>query len=269
MAVQADKLISMKKEAARELTEGKRTVYIYHDVIDDNLDGDNAEKATISVVKDCLVELIDLVRYCVNNLNAAKIWITADHGFLFQQSPPTITDKSKLSFTPSHTIKTKKRYVIGRDLGHSPQAHHGYTEGTAGAAGGMEFWIPRGTNRFHFVGGARFVHGGAMPQEVVIPLITVTQLRGSKKEQSRIEKVSVQVLGMNHKITTPKYRFELIQTEAVGERRLKTGRLPNPATGRKGTTTTASTSVTLVALMKRASRRITVPKNNVRQWQNW
>ena len=58
-----------------------------------------------------------------------------------------------------------------------------------------------------------------MPQEVVVPLVTVTQLRGKKKAGSRSEKVSVQVLGTNHKITTPKHRFELIQTEAVSERR--------------------------------------------------
>ena len=30
---------------------------------------------------------------------------------------------------------------------------------TAGVDGGMEFWIPKGANLFHFVGGARFVHG--------------------------------------------------------------------------------------------------------------
>ena len=83
----------------------------------------------------------------------------------------------------------------------------------------MEFWVPRGANLFHFTGGARFVHGGAMPQEVVVPLVTVSQLRGKEKESSRVEKVSVQVLGAKHKITTPKYRFELIQTEAVGDRR--------------------------------------------------
>ncbi|MCK4305152.1 MAG: hypothetical protein KAY24_13025 [Candidatus Eisenbacteria sp.] len=44
-------------------------------------------------------------------------------------------------------------------------------------------------------------------------------LRGWQKEGSRSQKVSVQVLGTNHKIMTPKYRFEVIQTEAVGERR--------------------------------------------------
>ena len=83
----------------------------------------------------------------------------------------------------------------------------------------MEFWVPRAANRFHFGGGARFVHGGAMPQEVVVPLVTVTHLRGKEREASRSEKVSVQVLGSSHKITTPKYRFEIIQTEAVSDRR--------------------------------------------------
>ena len=109
--------------------------------------------------------------------------------------------------------------MIGRELGATPEAHHGSIDVTAGAEDGMAFWVPRAANRFHFTGGARFVHGGAMPQEVVVPLVTVTHLRGKKKKGSRIEKVSVQVLGTNHKITTPKYRFELIQTEKVGERR--------------------------------------------------
>jgi len=155
----------------------------------------------------------------VNKLNAAKVWVTADHGFLFQQEAPTATDKSKLSHKPPQALIAKKRYVIGRTLGNSPEAHHGSTAITAGTEDQVEFWIPRGANRFHFTGGARFIHGGAMPQEVIVPVITVTQLRGTKIPGSRIEKVSVQVLGANHKITTPVYRFELIQTEAVSERR--------------------------------------------------
>jgi hypothetical protein len=52
-----------------------------------------------------------------------------------------------------------------------------------------------------------------------VPLVTVTHLRGKEKDDSRSEKVSIQVLGTNHKITTPRYRFEIIQTEAVSERR--------------------------------------------------
>ncbi len=219
MACQAKDLSVMKGEEAREFTQGKRVVYIYHNVIDARGDSAPTEGETFEAVSDCIGELVELVHFCVNKLSAAKVWVTADHGFLFQREAPDETDKSKLSLKPEHAVKEKKRYVIGRELGKVPEAHHGSIDVTAGAKGGMEFWVPRAANLFHFTGGARFVHGGAMPQEVVVPLVTVTQLRGKEKEESRSEKVSVQVLGTNHKITTPRYRFEIIQTEPVGERR--------------------------------------------------
>ena len=219
MACQAKDLRVMKREAARALVEGKRVVYIYHNVIDARGDSASTEGETFEAVAACIGELMDLVQLCMNTLNAARIWVTADHGFLFQHDAPAATDKSQLSHKPADAVKVKKRYVIGRDLGASPEAHHGTINVTAGAEGDMEFWVPRGANRFHFAGGARFVHGGAMPQEVVVPLVTVTQLRGKRKEGTRSEKVSVQVLNTKHKITTPKHRFELIQTEAVSERR--------------------------------------------------
>ena len=219
MACQAKDLLVMKQDDAREFTQGKRVVYIYHNVIDARGDSASTEGETFEAVSDCIGELVELVQFCVNKLNAAKVWVTADHGFLFQQEAPDATDKSKLSHKPERAVKVKKRYVIGRELGPTPEAHHGSIDVTAGAEGGMEFWVPRAAKRFHFTGGARFVHEGAMPQEVVVPLVTVTHLRGRQKEGSRSEKVSVQVLGTHHKITTPKYRFEIIQTEAVGERR--------------------------------------------------
>ena len=219
MACQAKDLRVMKKAEARAFIQDKRVVYIYHNVIDAMGDSASTENTTFEAVTKCIEELTDLVEFCLNTLNAGQVWVTADHGFLYQQEAPGETDKSKLSQKPAHAVKVKKRYVIGQDLGSSPEAHHGTIEATAGAEGDMEFWVPRAANRFHFTGGARFVHGGAMPQEVVVPLVSVTHIRGKKKEASRSAKVGVQVLGANHKITTPQYRFEIIQTEAVGERR--------------------------------------------------
>ena len=219
MACQAKDLRGMKLEEAREFTHGTRVLYVYHNVIDAIGDSRPTESETFDAVSGCIEELVELVQFCVNKLGAGKVWVTADHGFLFQQEAPGETDKSKLSHKPDHAVTVKKRYVIGRDLGSSPEAHHGSIEVTAGAEGEMEFWVPRGANRFHFTGGARFVHGGAMPQEVMVPLVTVTHVRGTRREASRSEKVAVQVLGAHHKITTPMYRFEFIQTEAVGNRR--------------------------------------------------
>lgn len=219
MACKASELIGMKLEEARDFTKGKRVVYIYHNVIDARGDSASTEGETFASVNDCIRELGDLVQFCVNKLNAATVWVTADHGFIFQDSPPVQTDKSALTKKPEGALKSKKRYVIGRELGAASQAHRGSTRVTAGTEDDMEFWIPRGANRFNFIGGSRFVHGGAMPQEVVIPLVTVKQLRGAKKAASKSEKVAVQVLGGNHKITTPRHRFEVIQTEAVSDRR--------------------------------------------------
>jgi hypothetical protein len=83
----------------------------------------------------------------------------------------------------------------------------------------MEFWVPKGTNRFHFVGGSRFIHGGAMPQEVLVPVIRVQHVKDvGKAAKTRTRAVGVSVLGTNFRITTNRHRFQLIQTEPVGER---------------------------------------------------
>jgi hypothetical protein len=79
----------------------------------------------------------------------------------------------------------------------------------------MDFWVPKGAARFHFAGGARFVHGSAMPQEIVIPVIT---LRESENQSARTRAVEFSLLGSSNKVVTNKQRFEFIQTEPVSER---------------------------------------------------
>ena len=219
LAVTAEALLAKKKEDGRALVAEKRMVYIYHNVVDAVGDAASTERDTFPAVTQAIRELADLVRYVVNNLNGNHVLVTADHGFLFSETPPGDTDRSKLEHKPAGTVKAKKRYLLGRDLPAVEGVWRGSTAQTAGAEGGMAFLIPRGTNRFHFSGGARFIHGGAMPQEVVVPLVTVRH-RKDKATRSRtaVKPVTVHVLGTNHKITTARHRFELLQVEAVGER---------------------------------------------------
>ncbi len=219
MVVSADELTKLKKEEGRQLVEGKKVVYVYHDKIDAIGDKLATERDTFQATHDAIRELADIVRYIINNLNGTYVVVTADHGFLFTESAPGETDKSKLDNKPSGTIKAKKRYLIGHNLPEYEDAWHGKTEITAKCAGDMEFWIPKGLNRFHFTGGARFIHGGAMLQEVVVPVITVQQAKSKKAlEKTRTKLVSVSVLGSNHKITTHIHRFKLIQMEPVSDR---------------------------------------------------
>jgi len=79
----------------------------------------------------------------------------------------------------------------------------------------MAFWLPKGAARFHFAGGARFVHGSAMPQEIVIPVIT---LRESESDKAKTRIVEFSILGASNKVVTNRQRFEFIQTEAISER---------------------------------------------------
>lgn len=223
----AKDLTEKKKEEGREYVKGKRLVYIYHNTVDAMGDKLATEDKTFDAVRTAIDELGSLVTYIVNNLNGNYIVITADHGFLFSESKPGESDKSRLGEKPTGTVLAKKRYVLGHDLPDDEAFWHGKTATTAGADGDMEFLIPKGSNRIHFVGGARFLHGGAMLQEIVVPVITVRQLKGKSVEETKTKSVTVHVLGASHKVTTNRHRFELIQVEPVSERvksvRLKVG----------------------------------------------
>ncbi len=218
LACKSDELVAKKKEEGREFVKDKRVVYVYHNTVDAVGDDAKTEKNTFEAVRRAIDELAALVGYIVNNLNGHHIVVTADHGFLFTETAPGETDKSKLKTKPDSMILAKKRYLLGPMLPNHDVVWHGKLAVTAGAEGDMEFWIPKGPNRFHFVGGARFIHGGAMPQEVVVPVVTVKHVRGKSAQETKIKLVTVQVLGTNHRITTPQHRFQLIQMEAVSER---------------------------------------------------
>jgi uncharacterized protein (TIGR02687 family) len=218
LACKCDELMAKKKEEGREFVKDKRVVYIYHNTVDAVGDDAKTEGHTFEAVRRAIDELAALVGYIVNNLNGHHIVVTADHGFLFTETARVETDKSKLKDKPDSTILAKKRYLLGPNLHDHDAVWHGKLSVTAGADGDMEFWIPKGANLFHFVGGARFVHGGAMPQEIVVPVVTVKHIRGKSAQDTKTRPVTVQVLGTNHRITSAYCRFQLIQMEPVSER---------------------------------------------------
>ncbi|MBW2709779.1 MAG: BREX-1 system phosphatase PglZ type A, partial [Deltaproteobacteria bacterium] len=218
LAVKADDLLEMKKEQGRAFIKDQRLLYIYHNVIDAAGDSAPTEGHTFEAVRRAIHELASVVSYIINNLNGHHVLITADHGFLFTESLPGEPHKSSLQDKPPGTVKAKQRFLMGPDLGDHDSVWHGATATTADAEGEMEFWIPKGVNRFHFMGGARFVHGGAMLQEIVVPVVTVRHRKDKGAGATKTKSVTVHVLGTRHKITTSRHRFEMIQMEPVSDR---------------------------------------------------
>ena len=217
IAVKAEDLMSLGKEKGRELVRDQRLIYVYHDRIDMTGDKQASESKTFEAAAQTVLELSQLLGFIINSLNGSTVLVTADHGFIYQESPLDESDKSTLDDKPAGTLKAKKRYLLGRNLGATPKAWSGNTAVTAGTTpdGSLDFWVPKGASRFHFAGGARFVHGSAMPQEIVVPVITV---RESEAEHAKTRYVSVSLLGTANKVVTSTQRFEFIQTDAVSER---------------------------------------------------
>ena len=217
MAIKWDELIALGKQAGRERVRDANIVYIYHDRIDMLGDKAASESKTFEAVDDTLRELNELIGFLINSLNASTVLVTADHGFVYQESALDVVDKSTIEVKPSGILKSKKRYILGQELGDTDKAWYGNTAQTAGTQpqASLDFWIPKGATRFHFAGGARFVHGSAMPQEIVVPLLTV---KVSDANSARTDKVGIVPLMSDQRIVNNVQSLNFIQTEAVSDK---------------------------------------------------
>ncbi len=218
MAVNSKELMGWSNQEGRDKVRDTSVVYIYHDTIDAIGDKLSTEEKTFEACRTAINELKDLVGRVINRLNASRVLVTADHGFLFQQKALSKADKTVLPTKPVGTIEAKKRYIIGESLPVDETCWKGRIADTAKGSGETEFLIPKGAQRFHFIGGARFVHGGAMLQEVCVPMIAISALRGEKMVQHEKQPVGVVVKTQPIKIVNNIDKISFIQTEPVGER---------------------------------------------------
>jgi uncharacterized protein (TIGR02687 family) len=219
IAVKADELSAMRQSEGRQFLKNYRLVYVYHNTIDAAGDAAPSESTIFQAVRKAIGDLSSLVNQIINNFNGTHIFITSDHGFLYQVTQPDNRIKTEISPTSSSPIKNKKRYILGKDLGAASEVWSGNTSVTARTELGLDFWIPRGRNLFNFIGGSRFVHGGSMPQEIIIPMIHVKAIKSADAADTRISKVSVVMITEFNKMVTNIQKLEFIQTEAVSERK--------------------------------------------------
>ena len=218
IAITAETLRGWSRDDGRQALADQYLIYVYHNVVDAIGDDASTENRTFKAVGDAIDELTELISKAHNHFNTSTVIVTADHGFLFQQSKLAAADRTGIAEKPQSFIKSKKRYVIGQNLGEPVDALYGSTQLTAGTTSNTKFWVPKGANRFHFVGGARFVHGGVMPQEIVIPVLIAKSLRGEGlKTKTKVGVISAK---SSHKMVNNIQIFDLLQTEAVDDKTL-------------------------------------------------
>lgn len=183
-------------------------VYVMHNTIDDRSHS-AATKDIVNSCRDAINELETLVHQLHESYHVTEVYITSDHGFLFNDQ--VFEDKDKHKVTEDALEKSTRYYLT-----QSAAAVPGIVKFPLSEVSGMEeddiyVAVPEGTNRLQApAGGYRFTHGGASLQELLIPIIISRQERVNTKTP-----VGVMVLDRNLSIQASRLRFKLLQTDAV------------------------------------------------------
>ena len=228
LALNYEDFMRCSREEARELIKGKRVLYIYHNKIDSTGDKQSSENSVFNAVEETVVEIKKLIKYLSDRLNTANIIVTADHGFLYRRDDMENVDKVDTSiFDKTRILDSSKRFILSEqelapdnslDNIHSFDMRH-----ILGQEHSPLFaYIPKADLRFKLQGGGlNFVHGGASPQEIVIPVLTYNHRRNEKtleKKGIKYGKVNVSVINDRKKITSSRFKVNVFQTEKVTDK---------------------------------------------------
>ncbi|MEN6620175.1 MAG: BREX-1 system phosphatase PglZ type A [Smithella sp.] len=204
----------MTKEERRALFRESQVVYIYHNQID--VTGDRtSEDRVVDAAETTLDDLVNLVKM-LRTANFIRILITADHGFLYQYQALDESDFTGSEIVGSQIFTSNRRFVVGKGLTPSPGLKH-FTASQAGLSGDYEIQLAKSINRLRVKGASsRYVHGGASLQEVIIPVVTVTQEYG---EDTDVRSVKVDRINPgSNRITTGQVSVTFYQVEPVSPR---------------------------------------------------
>lgn len=211
-AIQAEDFKALNADERREVFRANRVLYVYHNRIDATGDKPGTERQVFEAAEDTLRDIVDLVKKLAN-ANATNIFITADHGFLFQDE--ALADSFFLSTQPQgDDIKViNRRYVLGHGL-KANSAFATFDAAQLGLRDDLEVQVPKSIQRLRLPGGgSRFVHGGATLQEIVVPVLAV-----NKKRRSDTRLVNVEVWPESDKITTGQVVVRLFQSEPASDK---------------------------------------------------
>lgn len=221
VALQYKNIIKMKRADRQALVKGMDVVYIYHDKIDEA--SHTADNLVFPACDDAIAEIKNIVRIICNEFGGTRIFITADHGFLYTYSPLTEDDKvDKTSFN-QQDVEYGRRYAI---MQQGAQPDYLLPVKFVDEKSGYDAFAPRENVRIKMSGGGlNFVHGGISLQEMVVPVIDYQYLRSSSKTYQRnrekydTKPVTLNLLSATRKISNMIFSLSFFQKEAVGDNR--------------------------------------------------
>ncbi|WP_110934503.1 BREX-1 system phosphatase PglZ type A [Paenibacillus bouchesdurhonensis] len=217
IAVHFQDVLAMNKTGRRETFKGKKLVYLYHDTIDAMGDKASTEIYTFNAVETALNQLYDLVKIIRDDLSGTNIYITADHGFLYQRD--ALEESDKISNELRDTVEVKRRYVLSKEKHDIAGQLAIDLSSVIKNEQQLTAYVPNGTIRNRMQGtGVNFVHGGASLQEVVIPLLAFKNKRAGQRGSQAIQKVDIRLTSTLRRVTNSIFNLDFFQTEKVADK---------------------------------------------------
>lgn len=211
LAIRFEDVRAMKKSEWKPFFSGKKYVYIYHDKID--ITGEHDDMATFAACDSAVREVTDLIADLHTTFSGVNVLVTADHGFFYETG--TVESRRKMPKVPE-ADKQKARYAISN----APDKNALNFRLSDMFAGNTKYIsTPHANVVFAKQGGVgRYYHGGALPQEVVVPVLN---FKSSRTSVAR-DKVNITYVGISLKITNAITYLTFRQNEPVSTEKVAT-----------------------------------------------
>ena len=213
-----EELLRMKKLERRDLVAGKEIIYIYHNAIDTIGDKPATETKVFEACKTAIDELTAVVKIMVNDLSAANIYITSDHGFLYTYKPLDESQKISRQTFAGEVYELGRRYAL---TAIDTSADYLLPVRMDRTLSGIPIkgYAPQDTVRIKVQGGGEnYVHGGISLQEMVVPVIVYKGMRAGYKEYIEVQNPGLSLISESRKVTNLMFSLDFLQKQPVGDK---------------------------------------------------
>jgi uncharacterized protein (TIGR02687 family) len=226
ITINYEELMALKQSEVREKFKGIRLFYIYHDKIDAIGDHSASEIGVFDAAEDTIEDVKRIIEKLTNAQVINNLIVTADHGFIYQRDALESCDKVETSgFDKEKIVASSKRFILSEEDVELMNVHKFSMNYVIKSEAQKEMfaYVPQSDLRFKMQGANKnFVHGGAAPQEMVVPVLKYSYQKTADLERKGIKhgKVGLAVINPSRKITSSPFSINILQTEKVTEKLL-------------------------------------------------
>ncbi len=199
-------LLPPSRKVREQVEQAQLVVVTATDELDGLCERNNAPMAR-RLMDDILLQLRRGIRVLFE-MGVKTAIVTSDHGFLFGE---TLDSASLIDAPGGQTMDLHRRVWVGKG-GAASESYLRVKAKELGLGGDLELALPRSLGGFRAGGGSTYFHGGASPQELVVPVLIVGRPQPFTQPLGKIELK----LTLGSRVISTRFLSVLIEGEVRG-----------------------------------------------------